>query len=85
MVTDSLGCKDSLAIQVLQATGINLQSSVLNFQLKVYPNPNNGNFQINYKLPEKQHGELIIFDLMGRELFTYYLEGGINIKIISES
>lgn len=35
-----------------------------------YPNPFNGNTRINYVLPEQQHVQLSIYDLMGRHVKT---------------
>ncbi|MCH8318964.1 MAG: T9SS type A sorting domain-containing protein, partial [Bacteroidetes bacterium] len=50
-----------------------IQFSLINTGLKVYPNPNDGNFQIDYQLSEGQKGELTIFNIMGKKLFTYPL------------
>ena len=52
---------------------------------KLYPNPNDGNMQLDYQLPEEGTGELLIFDLMGRKLFTYPLVNGNNTLKISEN
>jgi len=54
------------------------------FSFKIYPNPNDGNMQIDYELSEEDTGELIIIDLMGRKLKTYYLFENKNKIKISE-
>ncbi|MBW8052072.1 MAG: T9SS type A sorting domain-containing protein, partial [Cytophagales bacterium] len=63
-------------------TGI-IQSSFINFNLKLYPNPNDGKFLIRYSIPDKQHAEFIIFDVTGRKLKTYQLEGGMKERNIA--
>ena len=83
VVTDSLGCIDSASIEVLEITGI-IQSSLINIDLKIYPNPNNGNFQINYQIPAKQDGAFVIYDVMGRKLKTWQLAGGKNKLYITD-
>ena len=50
----------------------------------VHPNPNNGNMQLDYKIPEQQQGVFEIYDLTGRILKTYTLTGGNTQMNISE-
>ena len=76
-VTDSLGCIDSVNIVVPEITDIN-QSLIINAELKIYPNPNDGKFLIRYSIPDKQSAKFIIFDIIGSKLKTYQLEGGIK-------
>ncbi|MBW8049092.1 MAG: T9SS type A sorting domain-containing protein [Cytophagales bacterium] len=83
LVTDSLGCIDSASIEVQEITGIQQFLSIIT-ELKVYPNPNDGNFQIDYQLPEGQKGELTIFNIMGKKLFTYPLVNEMNSLKISK-
>ncbi|MCH8317947.1 MAG: T9SS type A sorting domain-containing protein, partial [Bacteroidetes bacterium] len=84
LVTDSLGCIDSASIEVTELTGI-IQSSLINTGLKIYPNPNDGNFQIDYQLPHGHDGILVIFDVMGRKLLSEQLKGGNNKLIIKNT
>lgn len=52
---------------------------------KCYPNPNNGNFQVDYELSENETGILEIFDMFGKNLFNYSLLGGNNTLSINAS
>jgi hypothetical protein len=51
---------------------------------KIYPNPNNGEMQMDYELRENENGELVIYDMTGRELSNYKLLQGKNTLQISE-
>lgn len=44
----------------------------------VYPNPNDGNFQIDYLLPENEKGILKIYDMFGKNIMNYSLSEGKN-------
>ena len=72
---DSLGC---------QSVGIeeNAESEI---ELKIFPNPNNGIMQIDYTFTEQEKGVLIIYDLTGRKLSSYTIDGVTNTLIIDES
>ena len=52
--------------------------------VKLYPNPNNGNMNVNYELPENETGTFEIYDLMGKKLYSYPLLGGKNLFSINE-
>ena len=41
--------------------------------LKIFPNPNDGNFVISYVLPQNKDGTLEIFDVEGRKVFSKIL------------
>jgi hypothetical protein len=41
--------------------------------LKIVPNPNNGNFSINYTLPQSTSGTLDIFNTLGEKVFEHEL------------
>lgn len=50
-------------------TGMNEHlTSISNFQVK--PNPNNGNFNISYLLPQNKPGCFEVFDVNGRKVYT---------------
>jgi len=83
VVTDSLGCIDSLTIEVPGATGItetNLQN-----RIKIYPNPANHTVTIDYKFPYETNNALIeIYNIMGHKVINQRLEnnnGKININL----
>jgi Secretion system C-terminal sorting domain len=76
---DSLGC-DSLGCQFV---GI-AENTLSKIGLKVYPNPSNGLMQVDYKIAENAKAELIIYDLTGRMLSSYQMDGGTNSLQIDE-
>ena len=55
----------------------NYLNSALTY-LNVFPNPNNGNMQVNYNIPANTEGVLEIFNTVGNKLHTYPLNGGKN-------
>ncbi len=42
-------------------------------EVMLFPNPNDGNFNVNYTLPENSKGQIIIFDLSGKQVTAYDL------------
>jgi len=51
---------------------------------KLYPNPNDGNYVIEH--PINTEGELIIYDVTGKQLYSYIIEAGSNkILIVSDN
>lgn len=52
---------------------------------KLYPNPNNGKMQVDYKLGEGESGQLIIMDVSGKQLREYQLPGDKQNLHIGES
>ncbi|MCH8317338.1 MAG: T9SS type A sorting domain-containing protein [Bacteroidetes bacterium] len=69
MVTDANGCSGGDTIVVNILTGINLQSSISTVQLEVYPNPNTGEFTVTFKIIEKQHINLKVFNIKGQVIY----------------
>lgn len=54
-------------------------------KVEVYPNPNNGDFNIEFNLDTEDNVEVIIYDIVGKEIFkhknvTGYLNIPINLK-----
>ena len=45
-----------------------------NFNFSILPNPSNGNFRINYLLPEKINGTFQIIDITGKEVYKQTLQ-----------
>ena len=45
---------------------------ISNEELKIYPNPNNGNFDIEYPL-QQQSGMLYVYDINGKEVYKEYV------------
>ena len=60
-------------------TGINSQFSTLNSQFSIYPNPNDGNFILDYHFPNSQfstlNSQFLIKDVLGRTVYTHYIYG----------
>jgi len=54
----------------LVPTGINLQPSISNLQLKVYPNPNTGEFTLEINLTETQDILLTITNILGQQVYS---------------
>jgi len=56
----------------------------INYNIKIYPNPNNGNMTLEYSLIEGEKGEIIITDINGKEVFrSLMLENGTSMLIHS--
>lgn len=53
-------------------TGINTAISH-DFRFRIYPNPNNGEFEIGYQLPQNSQGQLEIRDIDGKIIWTMQL------------
>lgn len=45
---------------------------------KVYPNPSNGHFTVNYHINEMETGTIEVFDLVGKQVFTQPLSQGVE-------
>lgn len=41
---------------------------------KIYPNPNNGEMTLYYELPEKEHAEVVIYDVFGKLVYKTILD-----------
>jgi len=53
--------------------------------VQVIPNPNNGNMQVVYNIPENATGTFEVYNLIGNKLFSYPLYGGKNTFSISHT
>ena len=69
--TDGNNCTDSISqnVTVNNCLGINDQSSINNDQLKVYPNPNTGEFTVTFKITEKQNINLKVINIKGQVIY----------------
>jgi len=52
--------------------------------LNIFPNPNNGNMQVNYEISLNTNGVFEIYDPIGRRLYSFPLYGGKNSFSLSE-
>ena len=76
-------CGSDTFMRSVTVNVLGISELVLNY-FKLYPNPNNGNFQIDYQLPVKQDGAFVIYDVIGRKLKTWQLAGGKNKLYITD-
>jgi len=68
-------------------TAVEKENGMVNeaaFVSKLYPNPNNGRMQLDYRLEEGQQGILQVFDITGKLLRDYRLTAGNNSLYINE-
>ena len=72
--TDSLGCSNSASqsVSVVQCTGISEVDKTT--QIKIYPNPNTGLFNLEINIIQQGIFELKIFNNLGQDIFTEKLE-----------
>ena len=82
-VTDAWGCTETDSITVSFMTIINAvsQNSV---QVTIYPNPNAGQFNIDYDLGNENTATITLYDIMGRKLETipvYSVQGTLSLDI----
>ncbi|MCH8319271.1 MAG: T9SS type A sorting domain-containing protein, partial [Bacteroidetes bacterium] len=68
MVTDANGCINADTIVVDILSGIS-QYPVFNINLNIHPNPNTGQFTVTFKIIEKQHINLKVFNLKGQVMY----------------
>jgi len=68
-VIDANGCVGGDTIVIDISTGINPQSLIHNPKLDVHPNPNTGEFTVTFKIIEKQHINLKVFNIKGQVIY----------------
>jgi hypothetical protein len=56
-----------------------------NTEIVLFPNPSNGQMQLNYTLEKAQQGELQITDMLGKKVSSYKLTEGENTLSINET
>jgi hypothetical protein len=73
-----------IAVWGNNSVGIN-EIGKKNRKIKLYPNPNNGNMQLDYSLSEGENGIVKIMDVTGKLIITYVLEKDKTNIAISEA
>ena len=81
IVTDSSGCIDSMSIEVPNATGIT--ETKLQNQVKLYPNPHNGKFNLSIQSKNNRKFSVYIYDVFGKLISEkkYIKENNLQIDI----
>jgi len=77
-VIDFVDNCDKLPRRAMQA--IQAATEKENSVFKLYPNPNDGNYVIDH--PINTEGELIIYDVTGKQLYSYIINAGSNKTLI---
>lgn len=67
--------------ELLSDTSKSTETKDTDINFIIYPNPNNGNMQVAYEIPET--GTFEIYDLFGKKLLSYPLYEGKNTFAIS--
>ena len=67
-----LGCDTTQTTCPCLTTGVN-EMEQHDFNFKIFPNPNNGNFNVSYLLPQNANGRLEVIDINGRVIYNQYL------------
>ncbi|MEP7171157.1 MAG: T9SS type A sorting domain-containing protein, partial [Bacteroidota bacterium] len=67
-----LGCDTTSGCPCLAPNGIE-EPNKHNFIFKLFPNPNNGVFNISYLLPQNKTGKSEIFDITGKRVYSQTL------------
>lgn len=52
---------------------ISIDNTLKENTLRFFPNPNDGNFTLQYALPNEQNAQLMLYDLTGREVYSTLL------------
>lgn len=71
-VLGNYGNRDCWVVKLNLPVGIN-ETIKNNHNVKLYPNPSNGNITLEYELENNEKGVLTIFDIAGKLLQTYQL------------
>ncbi len=53
--------------------------------LSIYPNPNQGVFTVNYNLPEKSTGEVIVYAMDGKKVYSFSCQSGEHRQVVDVS
>lgn len=78
-------CNDTSLTQKINNTQNSSEnSSILYSYLKIFPNPNNGNMNVEYEIQDSKTGEIQIYDALGRNIFSHELYGGKNSFVIDD-
>jgi hypothetical protein len=82
-VTDSIGCKTTDSLKVINPNGINEIQA--NSSIKLYPVPTNGNLYVSISNKEFIPQSVMVYDITGRELINEKASMNTNIVTIDVS
>ncbi|MFL5754463.1 MAG: PKD domain-containing protein [Bacteroidia bacterium] len=74
VVTDPNGCSSSSSTFTVSNVGV-AENSVVN-SLAIFPNPNNGMFELSMNLPDKSVYTIQITDVLGQSIFSEQVKNG---------
>lgn len=60
-------------------------NNLADFALKLYPNPTNGLVNLQYTLPDKAKGKILLFSIDGKQVGTFDLDKGTNPTVLDIS
>lgn len=71
---------DDVSVVALDSvpSGVGIEEVERERAFKVYPNPNNGHFTLAYNLTYLEDGEVRVFDMVGKQVFTQTLSSEAN-------
>ena len=72
----SNACESSSPVALSTTSGISNNTS--NAEFKVYPNPANDNFNVNYSISDAQVGTVQVFDVTGKLVYSQKLDANSN-------
>lgn len=79
IVTDTNGCQQVQSFMVDNITGI--RPLATGHFVQLFPNPSNGEFWLDFKLPEAREAEIAILDVFGQPLKTFAMQNIRQLKI----
>ena len=78
VIEDSNGCSNNDSVNILVVECNSTEINEHNLELSIYPNPNNGNFNIEINLQEKQKTHISMYSFNGKLVKQELLEDGIT-------
>ncbi len=69
LITDANDCV-ILVENIIVNTIVSVDAPQLETAIQLLPNPTNGKFWVQINLSERQHVQVVVFDVLGRQLFT---------------
>jgi len=78
VTTLALGCELNDTVKIQFADCTNIDETVSNYKVNVYPNPNNGNFVLDLTIFENTDVVISIYDALGKKVYSELVTIDIN-------